>query len=177
MAGEAGGPERMLAAALEKEEQGRDFYKEASEKCSVAPGKELFRTLVIEEEIHIKRIRQIYESLQAGNPWTDDWKALKGINENLRNLMQDRIRLLGPEAVAAKGDLDVVKIGIQMEQGSILFYEDELKKASDPLEIDFIKKMIAEEHTHFASLEDLKLFLTDPQSWFIEKEKPTLDGA
>jgi hypothetical protein len=37
--------------------------------------------------------------------------------------------------------------------------------------------MIAEERRHFAALEDLKLYFTNPESWFIEKEHHVLDGA
>ncbi|MCL5126281.1 MAG: hypothetical protein M1511_17625, partial [Deltaproteobacteria bacterium] len=32
-------------------------------------------------------------------------------------------------------------------------------------------------YSHFVVLQDLKLFLTDPESWFIEKEHHAMDGA
>jgi rubrerythrin len=168
---------RMLAAALEKEEKGRDFYKDAAENCSNELGKELFHTLMIEEGVHIKRIKEIYEGLHGGGAWTEDWKSLRGINESLQKLIRQRITSLGPKVQSVHEDLEAVEIGIQMEQSSIVFYEDELGKAGDALEKEFIKKMIAEERMHFASLEDVKLYMTNPLSWFTEKERPTLDGA
>ncbi len=64
-----------------------------------------------------------------------------------------------------------------MEEGSIKFYTDQLTKAVDPIEKEFVDQMIVEERTHLRSLEDLKLFLTDPDSWYIEKEHHVLDGA
>ncbi|MBI5251321.1 MAG: ferritin family protein [Desulfomonile tiedjei] len=168
---------RMVAAALEKEEKGRDFYKDASEKCSNELGRELFHTLMIEEGIHIKRIKQIYESLRGGGAWTEEWRSFKGINESLQSVVRERINKLGPKVQSVGGDLDAVEIGLQMEQSAINFYEEELPKASGAVEKEFIKKMIAEEHAHFASLADLKLYLTNPLSWFTEKESPSLDGA
>ena len=64
-----------------------------------------------------------------------------------------------------------------MEQGAINFYEEQLGKASEILEQDFVKRMITEERRHFVALEDLKLYFTNPESWFIEKEHHVLDGA
>jgi rubrerythrin len=168
---------RMLAAALKKEEAGRDFYKEASEKCSNEIGKELFNILVVEEGIHIKRVKQIYDSLRGGSAWTEGWRSFEGVNETLQKVIRERINNLGPKIPVIEKDLEAVEIGMQMEQGSIKFYEEELPKATEALEKEFIKRMIAEEHTHYASLADLKLYLSDPESWFTEKEGPTLDGA
>jgi rubrerythrin len=168
---------KMLAAALEKEESGRDFYKDASERCSNELGRELFNTLIIEEGIQIKRIKQIYESLRGGGAWTEGWRSFEGVNEALQEVIRKRINVLGPKVQNIGKDLEAVEIGLQMEQSSINFYEQELPKATEALEKEFIKKMISEEHTHYASLADLKLYLTNPQSWFTEKESPTLDGA
>lgn len=167
----------MLAAALEKEEKGRDFYKEASEKCRNELGRELFQTLMVEEGVHIKRIKQIYEGLHGGGSWTEEWKSFRGVNEALQSVIRHRISTLGTKAESVAGDLEAVEIGISMEQSSIYFYEKELAKATDTLEREFIKKMIEEERIHFASLEDVKLYLTNPESWFTEKERPLLDGA
>jgi hypothetical protein len=37
--------------------------------------------------------------------------------------------------------------------------------------------MVVEEKSHHKILEDAKLYLTDPSSWFREHEKGGLDGA
>ena len=49
-----------------------------------------------------------------------------------------------------------------MEQGAITFYEDQLSKASDPLEKEFAIVMISEERGHFGALEDLKMYSRKP---------------
>lgn len=168
---------KMLAAALEKEEKGRDFYKQAVEKCSNELGKDMFRTLAAEEAIHIKRIKEIYETLSSGEKWSLGWKAHKFENEDLQKLIRARISKLGPKIKAGTGDLEAVRIGIEMEQSAIKFYEEQNEKASDPLEKDFIQCMIGEERSHYASLNDVRLFFENPESWFAEKERHTLDGA
>lgn len=167
----------MLNIALEKEERGRAFYKDAVAKCSSSIGKDMFRSLMADEGIHIKRIKLIYDALGKGQDWSSEWKSHKVENEDLHKLFRSRMVELGPQVKVDSGDLDAIKIGLEMEQGALSFYEAQLAKATDTLEKDFINCMIVEERGHFAALEDIKLYLEDPASWFSEKEKPTLDGA
>jgi len=168
---------QMLATALEKEERGRDFYLKASSTCANRLGKDIFRVLAAEEGIHITRVKEIYESLKGGRLWTSGWKRHKQENENLQALFGKRMAELGPKVKAETGDLEALDIGLEFEQGAVRFYEDELPKSTDPLEKDFIECMIEEERVHYASLADMKYYLTDPESWFTEKEHHVLDGA
>ncbi len=168
---------KMLAAALEKEEQGRKFYKEAVSKCSNELGKQIFQMLMADEGIHIKRIKDIYTALEGGQGWTDQWKAHKGEVEDLPKLLAERIEKLGPKVTAASGDLEALEIGIEMEQGAIKFYDDHLKEAVEPLEREFVSALAAEERGHYAALKDVIQYLRNPESWFAEKERHGLDGA
>jgi rubrerythrin len=168
---------QILNMALEKEEKGRQFYKQASETCASELGKQMFRSLMADEGVHITRIKDIFQALQGGKSWSSEWKKLNIENEDLRKLLQERMTKLGPKVKADSGDVDAVRIGLEMEQGAINFYEDQLTKATDALETDFFQKMVAEERTHFAALNDVKMFLENPELWFAEKERSTLDGA
>jgi rubrerythrin len=168
---------QMLATALEKEEKGRDFYEKAASTCANELGKEIFGVLTVEEGIHIQRVKEIYDSLKGAKSWTGDWKKYTLPNENLQELFRERMIKLGPKVNAETGDLEAVDIGMGFEQGAIEFYEEELTKAEDPLEREFIERMIQEERSHFASLSDMKLYLTNPQSWLAEVERHGLDGA
>jgi rubrerythrin len=168
---------QMLATAIEKEEKGRDFYKDAADRCANDLGKQMFRTLMAEEGVHIKRLKQIHEQIYQRKAWSENWKSCRVENEDLNKLVRERIAKLGSEVKAESGDLEAVEIGIQMEQGAINFYEEQLGKSSEPLEQDFVKHMITEERRHFVALEDVKLYLTNPESWFVEKEHHVLDGA
>ncbi len=168
---------QMLATALEKEERGRDAYLKAVSTCTNDLGKEMFRMLAADEGVHITRVKQIYEGLKRGKTWTDQWKSRKLENENLEALFRDRMARLGKAVKAETGDLEAVDVGMGFEQGAIAFYEQELKAATDPPEREFLDAMIREERSHFAALADVKLFLTNPDSWYIEHEHHRLDGA
>jgi rubrerythrin len=168
---------KMLAAALEKEEKGRDFYKEAVSKCSNELGKEMFRMLMADEGVHIKRIKDIYSALQGGQSWKEEWKGDQGKLEDLHQLITERIEKLGSKVADVGDDIEALDIGIEMEQGAITFYEEHLEKATDPLEQDFIALMLGEERGHYAALNDLKHYLENPETWFVEKERHGLDGG
>ena len=167
----------MLATALEKEEKGRDFYEKAASTCVNELGREIFKVLTLEEGIHIKRVKEIYDSLKGAKSWTGDWKKYNLPNENLQELFRERMVKLGPKVKAETSDLEAVDIGLGFEQGAIDFYEEVLTEAEDPLEREFIERMIQEERSHYASLSDMKLYLTNPQSWLAEMERHVLDGA
>jgi len=167
----------MLNLALAKEEKGRAFYKNAVAKCSSELGKDMFRSLMADEGIHIQRIKQIYDSLVKGQKWSSEWKSHTVENEDLQKLFRDRMAKLGPKVKSDSGDLDALQIGLEMERGAVNFYEEQLAKAIETLERDFIACMLAEERGHYAALNDVKLYFEDPESWFTEKEHHTLDGG
>jgi rubrerythrin len=167
----------MLAAALEKEKKGREFYKEAVEKCTNELGKDIFQRLMADEGIHIKRINEIYTDLKGGKSWTSAWKALTVENPELEQLVKKRITTLGPKIGKATGDVEALAIGLEMEQGAVAFYEDHLARATDPVEKEFITCMVAEEQTHYRAIADAKMYLENPESWFTEMEHHVLDGA
>lgn len=166
----------ILAAALDKEERGRDFYKKASESCINPLGKEIFRTLMVDEGAHIKRVKEIFDNLSKGKKWDDNWKNYKVENEDLQKLFRKRIETFGSRVEGDNSDIEAISIGLEMEQGAITFYEEQLSKASDLLEKEFAKVMISEERGHFGALEDLKMYLENPESWFVEKERTSFDG-
>jgi rubrerythrin len=168
---------RMLNTALEKEERGREFYKEAASKCVNDLGKEMFRSLMVEETVHVKRVKQIFDSIQKGEGWSKEWKRLKTESSDLEKLFQDRIVKLGPQVESDSGDIEALNIGIEMEQSAVTFYENQLDKSDDRVEREFVSCMIDEERAHYNALVSLKLYFEDPVSWFSEKESPTLDGA
>lgn len=168
---------KMLADALEEEEKGLELYEKAVDVCSLELGKEMFRMLLGQERDHIKRIRSVYDSLHRGEAWAELWKPEKAEDEDLQEFLLDQIALLGRKIHAMSGDLQALEIGIVTEQQSIDFYDEHLQKATDPLEQEFLTSMMAEERIHFVVLQDLKLFLTNPESWYTEKEHHAMDGA
>jgi len=122
-------------------------------------------------------VKQIYDSLYNKQVWSQDWMACRTENQDLNQFISDRITKLSGQIKPESGDLEAIEIGLDMEQGSINFYEEQLKNAVDSQERDFLDLMIREERGHFVALKDLKLFFTNPESWYYEKERQHVDGG
>jgi rubrerythrin len=167
---------KMLSTALEMEEKGRAFYERVVSTCTNSVGREMFKVLLEDEKVHMGRIKKIYESLCGGEDWCT-WDGSELPHGNLTAIFKKMAKEHGSKINVETGDLEALDIGIDFEARSVEFYEEQLKKATDKLETDFIKEMISEEKSHYAALEDMKLYLSDPASWFREREHGGLDGG
>ena len=166
----------MLKTALEMEEKGYAFYEKAIASTVNPLGKEIFTTLAKDETVHVNRIKSIYERLTGSQDWGTDWQSMAIEHTPLTQIFRDLAAKHGKEITAATSDIEAVDVGIDFEQKSVTFYQDELGLATDPVEKRFIEKMVGEERDHFKALSDLKLYLTDPSAYFTEQEHHGLDG-
>ncbi|MEN6474671.1 MAG: ferritin family protein [Syntrophaceae bacterium] len=167
----------MLEAALNLEEKGRAYYEKALRDVQSTLGREMLDALMREELVHMDRIRLIAARLKTNQSWNEEWKTLT-VEKNEVNAIFDKMKREHKNLIrAAASDLDVLKLGIDLELESIAFYEDRLKRAQDLQEKAFLTQIIGEERGHHASLVDMQLFLTNPQAWFGEHEHSSLDGA
>lgn len=168
---------RMLSTALNLEKKGRAFYEEASRTCENPLGREIFQMLMKDELVHMDRIRKIYESLNAGEPWARAWKETRIKNRDLRKLFKEWTTKHGGAAGTAAGDIEALDVGIDLEGKAVAFYQDHLVGAKDKTECAFIECMIEEERYHYKALKDMKLYLIDPDAWFLESEHGAMDGG
>lgn len=167
----------MLEAALEIEHKGKAFYEKALQQVKNKLGRAILETLIQEELVHMDRIRMIAASLQQKQAWTEDWRNL-GIDKNeIEAIFNKMAREHKTATTADTSDIEVLAMGIDLELESIAFYESHLDLAGDPLEEAFLTQIVAEEKVHHASLEDMVLYLKNPEAWFTEHEHHTLDGA
>lgn len=168
---------KMLRTALDMEEKGRSFYKKVLAQCENNMGREIFSTLIKDEEIHIERIKVIYENLTGGKPWNDDWQKFGEGHIDLKPFFRSLAERRGREMEVQASDIDALKIGTDFEQKSVDFYQSEFKRATDKIEKIFLEKMVLEEKSHFAVLSDMNFYLENPAAWYAEKERASYDGA
>jgi len=167
---------KMLSTALEMEKKGYDFYEKALKKTSNKLGRELFTTLRDDEVVHMERIQNIYESVKGGG-WSEEWKKMKARGKSLGPFFKE---LAAGEESKIKGDasdIEALEVGISFEAKAVEYYQDHLNRATDPIEREFIEQMMIEEKGHYDLLVDMKYYLTDPDNWFAEQEKISIDGA
>ncbi len=166
-----------LSTALEMEKKGKAFYDQSVEQCENAQCKHIFSMLAQDEVVHMDRIQKIYDSLQAGEPWCEEWKDMPPVHESLTRVFRDMAEKHGKDVSAVAADVQALEVGIDFEDKSIEFYKTHLDGAEEDLEKQFLEKMVSEEKDHHLALTDMKFYLQDPAAWFNEKEKAHWDGA
>ncbi len=167
----------LLKTALEMERKGKEFYDNAADACKTQLGREIFSMLAAEEEVHIERIKTIYNSLEERQQWTDEWLNVKKAHASIKNIFKELIARYKVHLKTDVSDIEALDVGIDLESKSVSFYEKEFEGASDEMEKKFAEKMVAEEKSHLSVLKDTKFYLMDPAAYFTEKERWSLDGA
>lgn len=167
----------MVGTALEMEEKGKAFYAKALAECKNELGRDIFTKLRADEDVHIERIREIYESLTEGKGWTDAWKSRKVEDLGLKEIFRKLAQKHGEKIDMSTGDLEALEIGMEFEQKAVAFYEKHFNASSDEMEKEFTRMMIEEERGHYAALADTKFYIENPEAWFEEKGRSLLDGA
>jgi len=166
---------KMLSVALEMERKGKEFYEKSARTCEAEECKKVFEMLASEEAVHMKMIDKIYEDLSSDQPWCEDWQDMESGSDLKEVFAKISERSAGIKADSS--DLEAVDAAVKLEESAMEFYKDQLSKAEDPVEKDFLGRMGREEKSHFLALTDMKLYLSDPDAWFREKERGGLDGA
>jgi len=168
---------KMLSTALEMEEKGYKFYHKFVAECGIGVAGQIFKLLMEDELVHIQRIKSIYEFLNGGGGWSDEWKLKAEAHENLGQVFRDLAKEYGANISCSTSDLEALNIGLDFEKKAMQFYNEHLRSAQDELEREFLEAMIHEESRHYDLLDDMKFYLTDPDHWFMEKSRSGLDGA
>jgi rubrerythrin len=160
---------------LQMEIDGMAFYRKASNAAQNIVTKEMFAYLADAEITHMDRIKQISDSLRMTGNWskTEHDKGHAGIKEVFSRLAKENKDRLVPAAT----EIQALETGLDLEVKSIDFYNEQLTKSDDTNEKAFYSSLIEEETSHFRTLKDIKLYLENPDSWFIEHEHHGLDGA
>jgi len=165
------------SAGLEMEEQGHAFYLKASRNSKNELGRKLFKMLAEDELVHIERIKAIYGSLKKGREWPLEWGKLPLKHPDLREIFASLAEKNKDKIKPGSTDLDALEVGLELENRSINYYQGQMEKASAGQEKKFLEQMVREEQTHHRLLADMKFYLTNPESWYVEHEKHGLDGA
>ena len=95
----------VLGTALELERKGFAFYTEAEEKTENKTGKKMFAQLAREEKEHIRDLESMFKNLYPQKGSTP-------------------IPVFEEKVSVYSGEIEALKIGIDMEKQSIQFYTD-----------------------------------------------------
>ncbi|RLB06794.1 MAG: hypothetical protein DRG50_04665 [Deltaproteobacteria bacterium] len=165
--------EEALKRAIEMEQEGKRFYLEAAQRSQSHLAKEIFEELAREEDLHVKKIREIYERLKKNEAF-GEWITSVNDTSKLQKVFQESLM---EKAKASPGDLEALRFAMDREEKSVKYYEGLATETSNPQERRFYLTLSHEERGHYLQIMDSIEYLTDPVGWLRQKEKAGLDGS
>ncbi len=165
-----------IQVAIQMEIDGKEYYLKQGHNFANQPGKELFRSLAGEEDIHRRKFEGIYEAIRSEQGWPRV-SLEPGRGERIKTLFGAAAQEAGSAVVATASELDAVTTAMAMETKSYDLYQRRIGEAAYDAEKKFYQALAAEERQHYLTLLSYYEYLKDPASWFVEQEHPSLDGG
>jgi len=167
---------QAINMAIEMELDGKECYFAASKGSTNEAGRKLLRSLAEEEDKHRKTFEGIYNSIREGRSWLSiDLGADKA--QDIRNTLVKTCQALGVSVSGTSSELDAVKVAIDKEKRSYDLYKNQARNATYNTGKEFYGTLAREEREHELALIDYYDYLTDPASWFVKTEHPSLDDG
>ncbi|MFC1699674.1 ferritin family protein [Candidatus Omnitrophota bacterium] len=160
-----------LNKALEMEEKGYQFYQEVSARSKNKITQKTFALLANNEAVHIKDIKNFYNTLKERGEFPDFQLAGtrdKGHQDDslfLQNTSEwkDKIK-------PTDDDKEACKVAMELENSAFKYYENMLKEAKDENLIKLLKFLLGEEDKHYQWIANLNTYLNDSANWYMYEE-------
>ena len=152
MSGTSINPALVLRNAVEMEIQGKAFYERAAEKMTDQKGKDMFLRLVEQERVHADILEDQLNMFVHDKGWISLKQLRDGASAPKISVFEDRdIREIeiGPNA----GELDVMKLGMEVERKSVEYYRAAGNGLRDKNAKDIFNWLVAQETGHLKILQ------------------------
>ena len=163
---------KVLQLAIQMEVDGKAFYQKASRESHNEMGKNLFATLAKEEDLHRRKVEEIYQALSNKKAWpVVDFHPDKA--HTIKTIFAQALKEFNRPSAS---ELEAVQTAMDMEARSYDLYKSQVKTTA-VIQKSFYEALAGEERGHQLALVDYQEYLKDPASYFVAKEHPSLDGA
>jgi rubrerythrin len=145
-------PALILRNAVEMEIQGKEFYERGAEKMRNQRGKEMFLSLVKQERVHVDILEDQLNRFVHDKVWLSLKQLKSGAPATKISVFQDKdIKKIeiGPNA----GELDVIKLGMEVEKKSVEYYRAAGNDLQDKNAKDIFNWLVAQEAGHLTILQ------------------------
>ncbi|OGS44308.1 MAG: hypothetical protein A3K76_06865 [Euryarchaeota archaeon RBG_13_57_23] len=145
-------PKEILVDAIEMELEGKEFFGRVANQMTNQKTKDTFNGLVKQEERHVEILSAEFERLSQGKSWASlhelgGQKEKSGVSSVFKDRQIKRIKL-SPSA----GELEALKLGIEVEKKSIEYYTKAASMVDDPKAKEIFRWLVGEEGGHLTIL-------------------------
>jgi len=123
-----------LMRGMEIEKETFDFYTKAEQRTFSTAGKRIFRWLAKTEEGHYLKLTELYNSLDQGGHWVFYAGSTVPLESTGVDFQTD--------------DLEALRLAIEVEKKGIAFYDELMRKATDPDGRGMLETLRQEEEEH-----------------------------
>jgi len=155
----------VIKESIKLEINGRSFFDHAAEVTSSELGKKMFRKLAQDEMGHINTFGQIFSSIIG----SDDWKKFVAAEETKgpSHVIEELKARIAKEAKEkGAGELEAIRIGMELERKAIEFFERSSSRTTDPKTQRIFNKICDEERFHYDLLQAQYDNITNSGFWF-----------
>lgn len=145
----SGAAVRALEQALQLEQSGQRFYREAAERTIDEKGAKMFLSLVDDEVMHEQIIQRQLEALSKGEGWVLP-EGIGGVEADLDTPLFPKGKIELEKAIRPDAsDLDALLFALKIENDSFSLYVEQAKAAVDPNAKRMYGYLVDAERTHF----------------------------
>ena len=160
--------EKVLKESLALEQKGYKWYSEGAEKITNSLGKRMLKRLADDELTHIKRIKEIYESITKNDMSkikisAPNLAVFDEIFDRMKDQVDDAVNELTEVGV---DDEEIINVALELESHARFYYEEAAEKASDKVVKDFYSMLAKEEQSHYDLLVKTNQYMANPSLFF-----------
>ncbi len=154
----------VIKYATKMEINGRSFYEHAAELTKSKHGKEVFEKLAQDEAGHINTFGEIFTSVLGDDKWKEYIDQEETDKDTVLEQLKARIEQQAHQDRAS--DQEALRIGMELERGSIDKYRDWSLKTENVRVKEIFEKIIKEEEYHYDLLQAEYDNITKTGFWF-----------
>ena len=158
----------VLSESLEMEKKGHKFYKEGAEKIKNSLGRKMLTRLAEDELIHIRRIKEIYDSLKSGkmSEVAIEEKPIEKFDEIFGRMKEQMEEALEDLSEVGVDDEEIINVALELESHAKFYYQKAADKAQDEKVKHFYELLAKEEQNHYDLLVNTNKYLDNPSLFF-----------
>jgi len=165
-----------LKRAMQLEKEGMAYYQASRDKATSEIGRNMFEYLRKSEEGHIRRIREIYHTLEQSGIWPEHPPVAEEAGETYKTIFTNALAELDEKQSLDADDIAALEQAAEFERKGENFYAERAEAVTDLFEKNFYTQLAHEEFHHLKAIQDSILMLKDPQGFFADREFGTLAG-
>jgi len=169
---------QALHRGIQTELQGWTFYRKAAERSADPKGTQTFRSLMSEEEEHLRLLKVQYGALVNEGRWLEMEQARELVpGREVEAIFPGDDETLAALLPADPDDLKALALALDFERKGYQTYRRLSQETGDPAGRALYEYLAAQEQRHYNIIQRAEEYLQTRGAWYFdERELPMFEG-